>query len=145
MIDLVVNTKKRKELNEQFEKYGIKESDIEEKFIYSSGNGGQNVNKVATAVYLKHLSTGIKIKCSKGRTQGLNRFFARCLLVKKIDEQILGRMSERQQKIKKLRKQKSKCYKRYKKKDTCKKTSGYFVKNNVSYEHETIETSLRRT
>jgi protein subunit release factor B len=108
MIGFAVSLKKQEELNKIFKKYGIKESDIEEKFVRSPGKGGQNVNKVSTAVYLKHLPTGVAVKCCKERTQGINRFFARRLLAKKIEEKILGKMSEKRQEIEKIRRQKRK-------------------------------------
>ncbi|MCA6072630.1 MAG: peptide chain release factor-like protein [Endomicrobium sp.] len=116
MIDFGVNFKKQGDIAKKFEKYGVKESDIEEKFVRSPGKGGQNVNKVATAVYLKHLPSGTEVKYHKERTQGLNRFLARRLLVEKIEENILGKMSEKQQKIEKLRRQKRKRSKRAKEK-----------------------------
>ena len=67
------------------EELGIFEKDIEEKFVRSSGHGGQNVNKTSTCVYLKHIPTGIEVKCMKDRSQSINRFLARRELIKKFE------------------------------------------------------------
>ncbi len=93
---------------------GIRESDIEESFVRSSGPGGQNVNKVSTGVYLKHLLTGIEVKCFGGRSQALNRFKARRLLASKVEAAVLGRESEERKRIEKIRRQKRKRSKRAK-------------------------------
>ena len=95
---------------------GIKEVDLEEKFIRSSGKGGQKVNKSSTCVYLKHKPTGIEVKCQKERSQGLNRFLARRILVNKIESIILGKKAEAERKIEKIRRQKRKRSKRAKEK-----------------------------
>lgn len=101
-----VHLTKEADLKRRFACVGIRERDIVEKFIRSSGSGGQNVNKVSTAVYLKHLPTGIEVKCQKERSQGLNRYYARKLLVAQIEERILKERSGRQQRISKIRRQK---------------------------------------
>ena len=74
------------ELSNKMKALHILEKDIDETFIHSSGPGGQNVNKVATCVHLKHRPTGMSVKYQKERTQGLNRFKARCLLIEKIEQ-----------------------------------------------------------
>jgi protein subunit release factor B len=111
-----VNPAKEKELKESLARLGIKESDIIERFVRSGGRGGQNVNKVATCVYLKHVPTGIEVKCSKERSQALNRFFARRILTDKIEEKIKGAASLIRRRAEKLRRQKRKRSKRAKEK-----------------------------
>jgi protein subunit release factor B len=87
---------------------GIKESDLEEKFIRSGKKGGQKVNKTSSCVYLIHRPTGIEVKCQEERSQVLNRFFARRILVNKIESVILGRESAARKEVEKIRRQKRK-------------------------------------
>ena len=99
---------------------GIFEADIRESFISASGPGGQNVNKVATCVWLRlketapflssrswlrHRPSGLEVKVQRERSQALNRFLARRLLAEKLETQILGRLSAEQQRIAKIRRQ----------------------------------------
>jgi protein subunit release factor B len=109
-----VSPDKEQALAERLEKLGIREADIVEKFIRSGGHGGQNVNKVATCVYLKHLPSGIEVKCQQERSQAMNRFLARRILADKIESAILGKQSEEERRIAKIRRQKRKRSKRAK-------------------------------
>lgn len=111
-----VSPEKEKTLRERLNKLGIYEKDLEESFVRSGGRGGQNVNKVATCVHLKHIPTDIEVKCQKARTQGLNRYYARVLLFEKIERLIKGKESEEEQRIAKIRRQKRKRSKRAKEK-----------------------------
>jgi protein subunit release factor B len=95
---------------------GIREEDLEETFIHSGGKGGQNVNKVATCVVLRHRASGTMVKCQRERTQGQNRLIARNLLAEKIETARAGRLSARAQEAARLRHQKRRRSRRAKQK-----------------------------
>lgn len=111
-----VSPLKEKGLIKKMEALNIHEKDIKESFVRSGKRGGQRVNKTSTCVYLKHIPSGIEVKCQEERSQSLNRYKARILLVKKIDQLVKGKESEEIQRIEKIRRQKRKRSKRTKEK-----------------------------
>jgi protein subunit release factor B len=111
MITFAVSEGKNNWLKEKMKTLGIHEKDIEEKFVRSSGKGGQKVNKTSTCVYLKHVPTDIEVKCMKDRSQSINRFLARRELVKRI-ERLSGQLTSEDVKQEKIKKQKRKRKKR---------------------------------
>ena len=103
MIIFAVSEEKNRRLREWMAELTVTEADLEERFVRSSGAGGQHVNKSATCVYLKHRPTGIEVKCMAERSQSLNRFLARRELLEKIsaDRGVATPRSDRQERIKK--------------------------------------------
>jgi len=111
-----VSPLKEKGLIKKMAVLNIHEKDIKESFVRSGKKGGQHVNKTSTCVYLKHIPTGIEVKCQEERSQSLNRYKARVILFKKIDQLVKGKESEEIQRIEKIRRQKRKRSKRAKEK-----------------------------
>src|SRR3990167_6111167 len=103
-----VSQKKIEALERAMARFGIKPADVEESFVRSGGAGGQNVNKVATCVVLKHLPSGLVVKCQIDRSQGMNRYWARKILIARLDAKIYGRKSEEAKRIAKIKRQKRK-------------------------------------
>lgn len=102
----MISKEKFDEIRQRMERLGIKEEDLIEKFILGSGSGGQKINKTSSCVYLKHIPSGIEVKCQKERSRELNRYYARKELCERLEEKIEHKKSERQQQIEKIRRQK---------------------------------------
>ncbi len=102
----MIRKEKMDDLDARMERLGIRAGDLVEKFILGSGSGGQKINKTSSCVYLKHIPTGIEIKCQRDRSREMNRYYARKELCNRFEEKIENKKSERQQMIEKVRRQK---------------------------------------
>jgi protein subunit release factor B len=111
-----VSPEKSRALESRLKALGVREEDLEERFVRSGGKGGQNVNKVSTCVILIHRPTGISVRSESERSQGLNRYLARRRLADKIEERVRGEASRKRKEIEKIRRQKRKRSKRAKEK-----------------------------
>ncbi len=107
-LDFPVSPEKQRALAERMQRFGVREEDLEESFIRSGGPGGQKVNKTSSCVQLLHRPTGILVKCQESRSQALNRFLARQVLVERIEERVLGEESARRREAARIRRQKRK-------------------------------------
>ena len=87
-------------------KLGIQEEDLIEKFILGSGKGGQKINKTSSCVSLKHLPSGIVVKCQRERSRELNRLYARRELCDRMEEILFQKKSAKREAIEKIRRQK---------------------------------------
>lgn len=104
----MLETRKDNELKRRMHQLGIYAKDFRETFVRSSGPGGQNVNKTATCVVLRHVPSGIQVKCQEERSQRLNRHKARWIILEKIEQQKKAQRLKLIQQKEKLRRQRRK-------------------------------------
>ena len=126
-----VSEKKEKALLDRMLELNVKEDDLEERFIRSSGPGGQKVNKTSSCVFLRHIPTDITVKYQKERSQSLNRFFSRRTLLDQIELKQRGYIKENKKRIEKIKSQKRK-----KKKRTKEKLSAFKPKQSDTEENK---------
>jgi len=111
-----ISPEKEAALKERMERLGVSESDLQETFIRSSGPGGQKVNKTSSCVYLVHRPTGLSVKCQQERSQVLNRFLARRILLDRIEKIQTGAVALEKARLEKIRRQKQRRTRRAKEK-----------------------------
>ena len=116
-----LSTEKLAALEQRMAALGINEGDLLEKFVRGSGSGGQKINKTSSCVFLKHLPTGVCIKCQIDRSRELNRFLARRELCEQLEMIRDGTASAKTQAIEKLRRQKRRRSRRSKQRSTADK------------------------
>jgi peptide chain release factor len=82
-------------LTKRMRKLGIRDEDLEETFIRGTGAGGQKINKTSSTVVLRHLPTGLEVRCQKERSQSQNRMVARQELVDKLESKLKAARQEK--------------------------------------------------
>jgi protein subunit release factor B len=101
-----ISTEKITDLEQRMLALGITAETLLEKFVRGSGSGGQKINKTSSCVFLKHLPSGLTVKCQADRSREMNRFLARRELCEEMEAIRDGKASERIQEIEKIRRQK---------------------------------------
>ena len=113
---MIISQEKETALHQRMERLGVREEEFRETFIRSSGPGGQKVNKTSSCVYLVHVPTGLSVKCQRERSQTLNRFLARRLLLDRIERLRTGLIAAEKTRVEKIRRQKRRRSRRAKEK-----------------------------
>ena len=113
---MTISLSKTQALESRMIRLGLLESDLQEQFVRSSGAGGQKVNRTSSCVYLKHIPTGLEVKCQISRSQTDNRYFARKILCDKYEAQILKIKTEAEQERHRIQRQKKRRSRRAKQK-----------------------------
>src|SRR5438477_12771755 len=94
-------------VEQRMKELGVLEAELEEIFARSGGPGGQNVNKVSTAVTLRHLPTGLTVTVQDSRSQAQNRKLARERLGSLIEQRNRARIAAEKAQREKTRRRSS--------------------------------------
>lgn len=100
----------------RMQRLGIREDDFRETFIRASGPGGQKINKTSCCVVLRHIPTGLSVRCRDERSRPLNRFIARRRILDLIERQRNGFIAAEKARVEKIRRQKRRRSRRAKEK-----------------------------
>ena len=111
-----VSSEKERALRARMDALGVRDADLREQFVRAQGKGGQNVNKVATCVVLRHAPSGIVVKCQQERSQALNRFLARRQLLDRLEARVRGVAAAAEAERARIRRQKRRRSRRAKEK-----------------------------
>ena len=92
-------------LRTRMQRLRIQEDDLEETFIRGTGAGGQKINKTSSTVVLRHLPSGVEVRCQRERSQAQNRHVARVELCDRLEAQRAAAKLEVQNEKEKARRQ----------------------------------------
>ena len=111
-----VSPEKAAALEAEMARLGIREQDLEENFVRGTGAGGQKINKTSSCVQLRHLPSGIEVRCQRERSQPVNRYLARRELCERLQARATGEVTRRDRERSKIRRQKARRSRRQKEK-----------------------------
>lgn len=94
------------QIRERMRAAGVREEDLDERFVLGSGSGGQKINKTSSAVCLRHLPSGVVVKMQASRSRELNRWLARRALAERLLAAVAGARTAQQQESERIRRQK---------------------------------------
>lgn len=92
-------------LQERLNRLGVRAEDLAEDFIRGSGPGGQKINKTSSTVVLRHVPSGLEVRCQRERSQTLNRYWARVELCDRLEAARDAARLEAQNEREKVRRQ----------------------------------------
>lgn len=105
---MIVTQEKINQLQKRMKNLNIHDNDLIEKFILGSGTGGQKINKTSSCVYLKHIPTGIQLKCQQTRSREYNRYLALISLCERLEKKLSDEINEKIHEKEKIRRQNKK-------------------------------------